>query len=730
MRNFLQKLKTNAFYRIYMFVLLPIVVLMIFLLGFIYYYNIIHVEMLKNTYSYKLDLTFQENENEFHKVITDVRHLISDEKVINSMANASGSTANAIHAINSLRLINGAYDIIDSIAFLNFSDNTVISINGNSHLDKYLNDGHRYVDYNLDFWKHYQSPLANVQILAPTTVYEWSFRKDVLPIVFSRIDSGETNNLLVVNLSIPVILSTINKESPTKNSSLTIFNKQTRQVFMRRNEAVYSIDDDLYKKIANRTSAVVDYTSENENKSLIIFYSPENMLLGYGYAASIPYGDIYHNMLTGIIFICIIIAFLLFAVSAASYFSAKKIYSPIENLALMSNQYVKAFPLIQERYLVNLLNSDNYNADEQDLESILEFKYEYFASVVIRFRPTDSFYDNCSYIVYELFQTSVNDLIKTLFTKKYETFVVSSDKDTLYVLLNLENVEQDETIINITEHFKSLMENDKEFINLYIGIGNIYKGLDGLKKTHEEAVKSVSTITGFQQNIVKTYSQPNTLISYVFGEKDENALHNYLLAGYCDKAKELISASLEKCVNENVSERAVLQFNMQIINIIFKVMRMRKIPYDDLNDGDFKIISNIVNHPPDEICNIIFELVDKIDESTTGLNSKIDIHSVVQYIESNYSSELYLEGMAQEFNTTGKYLSKLFINKLGISFLEYLNNLRINKAKILLVETKKNITEIYQEVGFNNRNTFMRVFKKVMGINPSDYRKANSRNKK
>ena len=708
MQNFLQKLKSNTFYRIYMLVLLPIAILTIFLLVFMYYYNIVYVDMLKNTYSSKLDLTFQENENEINKVITDMRHIISDDKVINSLVDASNNTTDALYAINSLKSVITRYKIVDSIAFINFSEDTVISTSGYSRLDRYLYDEHRYVDYNWDFWSHYQSPLSNLQKLSPTTVYEWHFRKDILPIVFSRIYSDEPDNLLIVNLNISAILAAINKESLTKNSNITIFGKQTKQMFSLRH------DDE----------------ADNEDKNFIISYSPDYSLTGYGYIAYIPYSDIYRNMLTFIICICIIVILLLITVFAISYFSAKKIYSPIEKLALESRQYIKSFPLIQERYLVNLLNSDDHNTNEQDLNAILEFKYEYFASVVIRIKPSDSFYNNYSNIDYGLFQTSVYDVVKSLFSKKYETFVVSSDKDTLYVLLNLENDEQHKNIVSITEHFQSLMEIDKEFLYLYIGIGNIYKGLDGLKQTHEEAVKSVSTITGFRQHIVKTYSPPNTLISYVFDEKDENALHNYLLAGYCDKAKELINASWEKCVLENVSESAVFQFNMQIINIIFKVMRMRKIPYDDLNDGDFRIISNIINRAPGEIHSIIFELVDKIGESTVSLNSKIDIHSIIQYIAENYNKELYLEGMAHEFNTSGKYLSKLFISKLGISFLEYLNNLRINKAKILLVETKKTITEIYQEVGFNNRNTFMRVFKKVMGLNPSDYRKANLRNKK
>lgn len=116
------------------------------------------------------------------------------------------------------------------------------------------------------------------------------------------------------------------------------------------------------------------------------------------------------------------------------------------------------------------------------------------------------------------------------------------------------------------------------------------------------------------------------------------------------------------------------------------------------------------------------KLLDKISDILSATHSKVDVMAIISYIDENYKSELSLDILADEFNTSPKYISKLVKDKLGISFVEYVAGLRINCAKELLEKTNKNITEVYTEIGFNNRNTFIRTFKNFMGITPSEYR--------
>ena len=96
-----------------------------------------------------------------------------------------------------------------------------------------------------------------------------------------------------------------------------------------------------------------------------------------------------------------------------------------------------------------------------------------------------------------------------------------------------------------------------------------------------------------------------------------------------------------------------------------------------------------------------------------------------KYVEENYHNpELSLNYLSNLFDINPKYLSKLFKDEIGEKFVDLLITHRIEKAKQLMMETDKPIQEISEEVGYTNYNSFNRAFKNVVGVAPSDYRKA------
>ncbi|UQZ35525.1 DNA-binding response regulator [Paenibacillus sp. PK3_47] len=97
---------------------------------------------------------------------------------------------------------------------------------------------------------------------------------------------------------------------------------------------------------------------------------------------------------------------------------------------------------------------------------------------------------------------------------------------------------------------------------------------------------------------------------------------------------------------------------------------------------------------------------------------------ILQYIDEHYSRQLTLTEVAKEFHFNPSYLSNYFAlhNKEG--FNEYLNRVRINKACLLLKENPGlSISEIGSQVGYSDHSYFTRVFRKLMAISPSQYRK-------
>lgn len=99
------------------------------------------------------------------------------------------------------------------------------------------------------------------------------------------------------------------------------------------------------------------------------------------------------------------------------------------------------------------------------------------------------------------------------------------------------------------------------------------------------------------------------------------------------------------------------------------------------------------------------------------------IANVISYIHSHYQEDMNLELLAQEFYISQYYLCREFKRCTNSTIIQYINITRIMNAQRKFMETDKNITEISKETGFSNITHFNRVFKSVLGMNPSEYRK-------
>lgn len=104
----------------------------------------------------------------------------------------------------------------------------------------------------------------------------------------------------------------------------------------------------------------------------------------------------------------------------------------------------------------------------------------------------------------------------------------------------------------------------------------------------------------------------------------------------------------------------------------------------------------------------------------------LPLNSALSYIAENYSQKISLTTVATYCSVTGNYLSRLFSEHLDINFIDYLNRYRINQSVILLRDKNISIKEVTYLVGYQDPNYFSRIFRKFMGISPSDLEKRGS----
>jgi len=122
---------------------------------------------------------------------------------------------------------------------------------------------------------------------------------------------------------------------------------------------------------------------------------------------------------------------------------------------------------------------------------------------------------------------------------------------------------------------------------------------------------------------------------------------------------------------------------------------------------------------------IITIYINLVEELKGKNNYSNLINQTLLYIDKNYDQDLTLGQVASEIGVSYSYLSRKFKEECGQGFSDYLNQLRIKKAKKMITAGNRNIKEIVNQVGFNNYNYFFKVFKDFEGITPSEYERKN-----
>ncbi|MFI3227161.1 MAG: AraC family transcriptional regulator [Clostridia bacterium] len=123
----------------------------------------------------------------------------------------------------------------------------------------------------------------------------------------------------------------------------------------------------------------------------------------------------------------------------------------------------------------------------------------------------------------------------------------------------------------------------------------------------------------------------------------------------------------------------------------------------------------------DELCIWLSKITNKfIDNVFSYLNV---IPKAVQYIHNNYTEKITLESVAATVYLSPTYFSKIFKDEMHTSFTTFINEVRVEQSKKLLRKSEIKLSEVANIVGFEDQSYFTKVFKKITGISPLQYRK-------
>ena len=266
------------------------------------------------------------------------------------------------------------------------------------------------------------------------------------------------------------------------------------------------------------------------------------------------------------------------------------------------------------------------------------------------------------------------------------------------------------------------------------GIGRPASFPHRLKQSYQEAALALK-----QRNLVKSSSRIHTFTSFVsttdrtlyFGKYQEE-IRLALLSGNSTHIKLAVNSWFQElkrldCITMEHLELWLHEFTVFSARCFHSDTMLP----DDENDGLKKEAGQYI-FPIDEDGRLSVRLWQ--EEFTTLMlsyskimnerNLKLSIsQEIAEYIRANYQEELSLQGIADRYHLSREYISRKFKQDTNENISDYIERIRIENSKQLLHNPQLKISQISELVGYQDDKYFSKVFKKVVGLSPNQYRK-------
>lgn len=328
----------------------------------------------------------------------------------------------------------------------------------------------------------------------------------------------------------------------------------------------------------------------------------------------------------------------------------------------------------------------------------------------------------------ELFQVqSEMEKQKSLGSFK-DYFLIQGENIHAIIIVASENNELNMAENKVHRMFGKIMDQYPEtFKHTAIGIGKPCKGLENLKDSYKSALESLSYMLLEPGTGIFTYSyaaaKKNVLISL---EQYESQLYANLISGNQEGVKGLLQDIFNKTLsNRDISINSITLLLARLCHILLKVDSGLSAEIQEFlkKITDYNYIIGLQSVPNMErMIENLFVLTSQKYMYMKGGKEAL-VQKVINYVHNYFNEDIRLESIAAIFHVSEPYLSKTFKQVSGQNLNEFITTVRIEEAKKILLEGRVNIQDITSLVGFTDSVYFYKVFKKVTGMTPKEYKK-------
>ncbi|MFD1956748.1 response regulator [Paenibacillus thailandensis] len=255
----------------------------------------------------------------------------------------------------------------------------------------------------------------------------------------------------------------------------------------------------------------------------------------------------------------------------------------------------------------------------------------------------------------------------------------------------------------------------------FVGIGNECASLDGIRQSYQEAlIASMDPTLPVKYRFYADTPVPGARQGGALAKQREKRFLDRIRLGQWEQVRADMMELLQHDESEGTDLLQAQQRALEQLWIVARVMEEMGIetstPVFSFQARDYRQLRAESG-----------QLLDRIARQHKEHQARHEpgaIQRIKQYILEHSHKDMTLESIGAAFDLSPFYISKLFKEQLGVNYIDFLTECRIDKAKKLMADPQLSLKEIAYGIGYHDPNYFSKVFKKTCGVSPTEYRKA------
>lgn len=383
-------------------------------------------------------------------------------------------------------------------------------------------------------------------------------------------------------------------------------------------------------------------------------------------------------------------------------------------------QLQKQLPLLKRSLIVQMATT-NANIDKDTLEEYdVAFSGRYITAAAMHIGGPDE--------AGALIRYSVAQMIENRYSDKERIYSAECAQDAILLLINTSHTEIHGLIEDICLFLKENMA-----LDTYIGVGNTTESIREIHSSFEKAMEALTYARAWQHKSIVSHEELKDFDQTdVYTASDEEELFAHFRAGDRENIRKVIARLYDDVKNAPAAHAQIMTYG--IVTTCLRLLYEWKISGANVDKAVERITERISNSEPTEaLFDEVLRLTDEICLTVVSMKSQSTStigEEARKVIEENYMKDDFSLAQAAEImKLSPPYLSHVFKQQNGDTFVNTLNGVRLEHACTLLKTTDLSASAISKKCGYSDAGYFNRVFKKKFGVTPGQYREMENENK-